>query len=156
VCLPLIYYSDPMNRAEFEQLRDLPDKRIEGNIIFSLPGGSKPIHIITPLPVQNALGIDLVLQGSYNAEIRKLTVQFLVRGIGPICRLCINGRLHRALGRTHKHDLHDEDDPGKNLPQAVSRTDLSGPPLETVWRTICKQAKILHNGSFDLPSGGAQ
>jgi hypothetical protein len=97
-----------MNRAEFEQLRDLPDKRINGNVSFSLPKGSRPLHILTPLAVNNSLGVDLVLQGSYNAEIRKLTIQFLVRGIGPICRFCINGRLHKALGRTHKHDLHDE------------------------------------------------
>jgi len=153
VCPELIYYFDPMNRAEFEQLRDLPDKRIEGNITFSTKKGSRPIHVIEPLAVQNSLGIDLVLQGSYNQEIKKLTLQFLVRGTGPVCRFCINGRRHRGLGRTHKHDLHEEDDPARNLPTAVKRADLSGPPLESVWRTVCEQAKIVHNGTFDLPGG---
>lgn len=154
--LPLIYCSDQVNRVEFEQLRDLPDKRIEGNVTFSQPKGSKPVHIISPVAVQNSLGFDLVLQGSYNAEIKRLTIQFLVRGTGPICRFCINGRLHKELGRTHKHDLHEEDDPGRNLPTAVTRSELSGKPLESVWKTICAQAKILHIGSFDLPPGAEQ
>jgi hypothetical protein len=82
MCPALIYFSDLMNRTEFEQLRDLPDKRIAGNITFSLKNGSRPIHVIEPLAVQNSLGIDLVLQGSYNPEIKKLTLRSWCGGPG--------------------------------------------------------------------------
>jgi hypothetical protein len=154
VCPALIYYSDPMNRVEFEQLRDLSDKKIDGNIVFTNPKGARPVHVITPIAVQNSLGIDLLLQGSYNPEIRKLTIQFYVRGVGPICRFCINGRAHQNLGRTHKHDLQQEDDPGKNFPQAVARAELANLSVPALWKTICEQAHLQHDGTFELPVGG--
>lgn len=152
---PLIYYSDPMNRAEFEQLRDLPDKRIEGNVTFSLKKNARPIHTLDQIAVQNSLGIDLVLQGSYNPEINKLSIQFFVRGVGPICRLCVNGREHQGHGRTHKHDLRHEDDPGRNIPRVVGRPDLAGKSPHEAWSTLCEQAHITHSGYFSVPGWGA-
>jgi hypothetical protein len=134
--------------------RCVPEKRISGDISFSVKKGSRPIHVIEPLAVQNSLHIDLVLQGNYNSEINKLTLQFLMRGTGPICRFCINGRFHRGVGRTHKHHLHEEDDPGRNLPHAIASPDWAKASLEGAWQTICQQAKIAHNGSLHLPAGG--
>lgn len=154
MCPALIYYSDSMNRVEFEQLRDLADKKIEGNVVFTNPKGAKPVRVITPIAVSNSLGIDLLLQGSYNPEINKLTIQFFVRGVGAICRFCINGRAHRDLGRTHKHDLRTEDDPVKNIPNAVARPDLADLRASQLWKTICEQARITHEGTFELPEGG--
>jgi hypothetical protein len=144
-----------VNRIEFEQLRDLPDKQISGNVTFSAKRGARPLHILDPIEVHNSLGIDLVLQGTYNSVINKLTVQFFVRGVGPICRFCVNGRVHGDCGRTHKHDLLEEDDPGRNIPNAVDRPDLANLSLPEAWGKMCDQARITHVGSFNLPSGSA-
>jgi hypothetical protein len=140
-----------MTRAEFERLRDLPDKRIDRDVTFAPKKGAQPLFVLEPVEVQNSLGVDLVLGGNYNPVIQRLTLNFSVRGLGPICRFCLNGRIHPGVGRTHKHDLYEEGDPGNNLPHVTERADLLGMPLAEVWRTVCLQARIEHGGVFQLP-----
>jgi hypothetical protein len=145
-----------VTRTEFEQLRDVPDKLIAGDLSFSLKKNSRPLCILESVPVENTLGVDLLIGGHYNPELSKIVFTFHVRGVGPICRVCINGREHPGAGRTHKHDLINEDDPSGNLPHAVERPDLAKKAIHDAWVTVCRQAKIEHQGNLVLPAGGTK
>lgn len=150
----VIYCSDFMDRFEFEQLRDLPDKEILKDVNFVSKKSARPVYVLEPLPVGNSLGLDLLLGGTYNPVIARISFNFIIRGVGPICRFCINGRLHPGAGRTHKHDLTQESDPRHNLPTSVvERPDLAGISLQDAWRRICAQAKIRHAGKLSGPTG---
>jgi len=148
----LVYYVlDFMVRYEFEQIRDLPGKRISGNVRFVQKKGSRPCYVLESTKVENELGLDLFLDGTYTPGIPKIVFNFRIKGVGPICRVCINGRYHPNVGRTHKHDLIGEADPGHNLPNVRRRSDLMNKPLSEVWQTICQQAQILHDGILQIP-----
>jgi hypothetical protein len=135
-----------MNRAEFEKLRDLTDKEINQNIIYRM---ENPVTLsFDNVPVSNSLGIDLVLNGVIKPDIPQYKFNFQVRGIGPICRVEVNGRIHKPAGRTHKHDLQKESCPRLNLPRAVARPDLEAMSVEEVWEAICRQARIKHLGKL--------
>jgi hypothetical protein len=140
-----------MLRFEFEQIRDLPGKRIEGDLMFAQKIGSRPCYVVGNVPVENAIGLDLVLDGIYTAPIKKLIFNFRVRGVGPICRVCVNGRFHDKVGRTHKHHLVGERDPAVNLPNAEGRPDLRKKTVLEIWNILCDQANIIHNGTVVIP-----
>ncbi|HEX3872165.1 MAG TPA: hypothetical protein VHV77_17090, partial [Pirellulales bacterium] len=98
-----------MDRAGFEALRNLPDKQILSDIQFTLNRDSSPNLTFDEVAVDNSLGLDVILNGTYKPGIPSLTLNFRVRGVGPICRICVNGKSHGDAGRTHKHDLHTPD-----------------------------------------------
>ena len=135
-----------MNRAEFEKLRDVPDKEINQNIVYRM---ESPVTLsFDNVAVSNSLGIDLVLNGVIKPGIPQYKFNFHVRGVGPICRVEVNGKIHGTAGRTHKHDLQMESCPRMNLPHAVARPDLAAMTVEEVWATICRQAHIKHLGKL--------
>jgi hypothetical protein len=102
--------------------------------------------------VENALNYDLVLNGTYKPDIPAITFNFVLRGVGPVCRVCVNGTLHPPAGRTHKHDLRKESDPRNNLPTAVARPDLENrATVKEVWDILLQQANITHTGTFNEP-----
>lgn len=142
-----------MNRHEFEALRDVADKRIAADIVFQQRKETSPNLTFDEVVVENRLGFDVVLNGTYKPALPAVTFNFVLRGVGPICRVCVNGTIHRGAGRTHKHDLrHDDDTKGhKNLPEAVARPDLEGRSAREVWETLCRQANIVHSGAFVDP-----
>jgi hypothetical protein len=75
-----------------------------------------------------------------------------VPGVGPICRLDVDGVAHRPAGRSHKHSLRTERCPGENLPLAPKdRPDLSGLPLRELFVEFCRMARIEHRGAFEAP-----
>ena len=143
-----------MNRHEFEQLRDLPGKRIAVNVAFATPRDAKPNLVFDQIVVENSLGWDVLLNGTYKPDIPAISFNFVIRGVGPVCRIDVNGTIHGAAGRTHKHDLQTEDDPRLNLPHATGRPDLGGRSAREVWETLCQQANIVHEGTFHDPEGG--
>jgi hypothetical protein len=140
-----------MDRAAFEQLRDLPGKVISVDIQFAPERGLGGNLVFKNVVVENTLDWDVVLNGTYRPIVQGVTFNFVVRGVGPICRLDINGTIHGAAGRTHKHDLRDARDPYKNLPNAVPRPDLVGQTARQVWTQLCQQANIDHIGQFVDP-----
>ena len=142
-----------MNRAEFEQLRDIPDKQITTDIVFTAHRQAAPNLVFEQIPVENSLGADIILNGTYKPDIPSITFNFVIRGTGPICRLCVNSSIHKDVGRTHKHSLQNEADPRKNLPHASARPDLDGKNAREVWETLCQQANIKHTGTFHEPEG---
>lgn len=140
-----------MNRTEFEVLRDLPDKRIEADIFFDLKQPTSPNLTFEDVKVENSLNYDVVLNGTYKPGIPAITFNFVLRGTGPICRVCVEGTLHPGAGRTHKHDLRKESDPRNNLPIAVARADLERRSAKEVWDIVLQQANIRHIGTFTEP-----
>jgi hypothetical protein len=157
--MPICYASHQrrpqMNRAEFNQLRQLPDKRIDQNIEFRPTRGVSPNLVFEQVSVHNGLGWDVILNGTYKPDIPSVTFNFYLRGTGPICRLCVNGVVHREAGRTHKHDLRKDDDPRLNLPTAIARPDIDigGQSVDDIWRKLCAEANIIHAGSLICPGG---
>lgn len=142
-----------MNRTQFEQLRDLPEKVIEGDIVFLPSKNISTIFESERIEVENALGIALVLNCTYIPDISRLKFNFHVQGVGAICRIEVNGVVHGDAGRTHKHHLVKETCPRKNLPEADARPDLDAlaHSPKAIWDKVCEQANIVHLGEFKEP-----
>lgn len=140
-----------MNKHEFESLRDLPGKVISQDIKFTLRSETSPNWVFDNIPLQNALGWEIVLNGTFKPHIPSVTFNFYQRGVGPICRLDVNGTCHKDVGRTHKHALRDEQDQKRNLPTAVARPELNDQSVRAVWETLCQDARIDHQGKFYSP-----
>lgn len=138
-----------MNRAEFEALRDLPDKEVAGDIVFT-PKNATTL-VFEDVPVVNSLGLDLILNGSFKPDIPAVKYNFCIKGMGPICRVDVNGSIHGSEGRTHKHDLQTDSCPRNNLPFAKARTDLERLTALQVWQKVCAMANIQHTGRFEEP-----
>jgi hypothetical protein len=139
-----------MTRKEFEKLRDLPGKKVIGDLVFSAIEAASPILLFDSVRVENDLGIELRLNGRFNPLVPSICFNFRVMGLGPICRVEVNGAMHKGT-RTHKHSLVNEDDPRLNLPNVVPRPDLVGKSARAVWMILCQQAKIEHEGKFVDP-----
>jgi hypothetical protein len=143
-----------VNRQEFEALRDLPNKLILDDIAFVQSNKISTTLILEPIKVQNSLGYDVVLHGSFIPGIPTIRFNFSISSEGgAICRVEVNSTVHGDAGRTHKHSLQFESCPRKNIPYAVPRDDLSltlQSPRE-IWETICREANIIHEGKFIDP-----
>jgi hypothetical protein len=73
-----------------------------------------------------------------------------VVGVGPICRVDVDGPAHRPAGRSHKRALRSERCPDRNLPDQVhDRPDLSGKNLVELFEIFCQMAHIEHVGTFE-------
>jgi hypothetical protein len=140
-----------MNRQEFEHLRDLPGKRVTADIVWTSPPGGRPNLVFDQVVLENSAEWDVVLNGTYKPGIPSVTFNFVLRGIGAICRVDVNSTVHGDAGRTHKHDLRDETDPRANLPHAAARPDLTDKSAREVWLDLCQRAKIKHTGIFNDP-----
>lgn len=142
-----------MNRNEFEALRSLQGKLISADITFAKQKPADNVFTFRDVPVENAMGLRVHLNGHYDPRIPKYGFNFTLHGIGPICRLDINGTAHGKVGRNHKHELLRETDPmpGINLPHAVRRDDLASLAVEDAWRQLCREAGITHTGAFNVP-----
>ncbi len=138
-----------MNRNDFQALRHLDDKQVVDDIEFR---GSGPNLSFGNILVHNSMGHVILLNGAYSPRTKKVTYNFVLKDVGPICRVDVNGPVHRDKGRTHKHELTDEEDPQKNLPEADARPDLEGKTPRQIWEVICREAKIGHKGRFREPT----
>jgi hypothetical protein len=141
-----------VNRKEFETLRDIPDKRIVEDVIFGVTEPTSPVMSFDNVKVENSLGIELRLNGKFNPLLPSVVFNFRVRGVGPICRVDVNGTMHKG-SRTHKHALANEDDPRQNLPTDVTpRPDLNGKSPREIWQILLRQANIERVGRFVDPT----
>jgi hypothetical protein len=138
-----------MNRKEFEALRDLPDKKVVVDIAFTRKNSTT--LVFQDVAVSNSLGFDLVLNGSFKPDIPAVKYNFCIKGVGPICRVDVNGSIHGSEGRTHKHDLRSESCPRNNLPHAQRRSEFENLTAKQVWTKICLMANIQHTGRFEEP-----
>jgi hypothetical protein len=142
----------PMNRTEFEALRDLPGKAILADIAFVRGRVTSPLLVVENVSIQNTHDVDVRLNITYNPEVGSVSFNVHVSGVGPICRLDIDGPPHRPAGRCHKHALKTERCPDRNLPDDVQdRPDLSGRPVRVLFVAFCEMANITHQGTFTPP-----
>lgn len=145
-----------MNRAEFEVLRDIPEKVISGDIRFARRSATAPALIADGIVIDNAQGVVLKLNIAFNPETGSKTFNVHIPGLGPICRLDVDGTAHGDAGRSHKHSLKSERCPDRNLPDGVvPREDLSGRTLSQVFAEFCRIANIIHTGTFTVPPEAA-
>lgn len=137
-----------MNRAEFDALRQLAGKTIAVPITLSASRNHEKSMVALDIPVENSMGVELILDVTFKPEVPALTFNFSVKGVGPICRVDINGTIHGNAGRTHKHELQNETDPRNNLPFALARAELMAMPANNAWTWVCQQANINHTSTF--------
>jgi len=141
-----------MNRAEFEMLRDLPGKVIRGDIKFSRKQALAQRLVAEDLVSENTAGVELRMAVHSNPATTAKTINVHVPGTGPICRLDIDGTVHGAAGRSHKHSLQTGRCPDRNLPDGVvARPELAGKSPREVFESFCELAGIVHDGSFHEP-----
>lgn len=108
-----------MNRTELEALRAIPGKVIRGDIRFSKRQATLPALTAEGIVIESSGGFELRLNITYNPEAGTKTFNVYVRGVGPICRLDVDGPAHRPAGRSHKHSLQSERCPDRNLPDGA-------------------------------------
>lgn len=141
-----------MNRTEFEALRDMLDKLIRQDIRFAKRSALRPALEVDGIQIENAHGVELRMNISFNPESGSKTVNVYVRGTGPICRLDVDGTRHKDAGRNHKHSLQSERCPDRNLPDGVvSCEDLAGKTMQEVFAEFCRMASIRFEGTFHAP-----
>jgi hypothetical protein len=142
-----------VTREEFVALRRSAKEVAEDIRYASDRNCHQDVVTFGPVPVENPLGIHVLLRGSYNRRLKSVSFNFTVEGEpGSICRVDVSGAIHKDAGRTHKHEMRSEADQRNDLPYAVPRPDLEGMTLRQVWDTLCQQAKIDHSGTFVDPS----
>ena len=140
-----------MNRAEFEELRDLPGKRIVGDIVLKRKkeGSTVLVSVVVPIEVDSAVVANLYVE--FNEATEAKTVNVAIVGTGPVCRLDVDGKVHKPAGRSHKHSLVTPECPSDNIPRNVlDRSDLSGMSLEQVFAEFCEMAHIDHIGTLKI------
>ncbi len=141
-----------IERNEFESLRDILGKKIQQDIQFSNKRQTSPYLVAEDIFIENSQELDLRMSILYNPIIGSKTINVHVSGLGPICRLDVDGPAHRPFGRSHKHSLQNERCPDRNLPDGVmDRPDLLGKSLKDVFETFCRMAHIQHEGIFFSP-----
>ena len=140
-----------MDRAEFEALRDLPDKVIEEDIHFSRKKNLSPLHTAEDIPIRNGLGYDLRLTIKFNPETGSRNFNVHLSGVGPICRLDVDDQAHHPAGRSHKHSLLQPTCPDQNLPFVEDRPGESGRSIDVLFRRFCDMANIQHRGQLIAP-----
>ena len=141
-----------MDRIEFERLRDLPDKFIEGDIVLQRSKDTSPLLSIV-VPIENSAGVNATLRLELNEKTGTKTINVVVSGVGAICRLEVDGRPHKDYSGSHKHSLKLPDctHPSINLGrQLEERSDLSGKDIKEVFTDFCKKANITHRGSLKI------
>lgn len=134
-----------MTRSEFEALRDAPGKRI-GERVELVPDESQPHKFVGRATIRASAGQEAVMHLRFDTRTRAKTINVVLDGIGPICRLDVDGARHRDQGRNHKHDLRTPECPERNLPEAVARPELSGQSMEDIFDFFCAEAGIQNAG----------
>lgn len=141
-----------MNRTEFEALRDLPGKQIVADIRFVERRPTKPLQVADDIPIDNGHGVDARMSITYNPDLPSVSINVHVGGVGPICRLEMNGPRHRPASRHHKHALQSEHCPRRNLPDdVVDMPALARMSVREVFDRYCRMAHIKHVGAFVAP-----
>ena len=97
-----------MDRTTFEALRDMPGKEIKADIRFARRAALTPVLVAEGVRIDNAGGVELFLTVTYNPIINSKTVNVHPPGIGPVCRLDVDGAAHRPAGRSHKHSVQTD------------------------------------------------
>jgi hypothetical protein len=140
-----------MNRQEFESLRDLPNKTIEGDIVFTQPRDTPIVFVAAKIPIISTASVRAYLDIRYVTETDYCCFNVTIEGTGQVCRLEHNANNHGKAGRDHKHSLQTEECPMRNLPHADDFAGLQDKTPKEIFKIFCKAASINHQGSFHEP-----
>lgn len=143
-----------MDRTEFERLRDLSGKRIEGNIVLQRSKNLSPL-LLAKVSILNDAGVTASLRIELNEQTDAKTLNVTISDVGPVCRLEVDSRPHKKIGRSHKHSLKLPDCPHSavNLSRDIcERNDLNGKSIQEVFTDFCKKANICFDGTLTLAS----
>jgi len=144
-----------VNRTQFEALRNLAGKVIVEDIRFVKSKPMSPLLVAENIRISNDSGVDARLTIHYNPQVGAKTFNVHIPGVGPICRLDVDGPPHRPAGRCHKHSLQTERCPGRNLPDGVADLPkLSGRSIRALFVEFCTMASIIHSGELETPDEG--
>jgi hypothetical protein len=140
-----------VDRKDFEALRDMPDKVIRGDIRLVQRRQTHPA-MVAEIEIYNSTSTALKLNITYNPEIGSKTFNVTAAGLGPICRLDVDGPAHRPAGRSHKHSVQTDRCPERSLPDnVIDRPDLAGRSVTELFSIFCQMANITHEGTFYPP-----
>ena len=89
-----------MDRVDFEKLRDLPDKIINGNIILRPKKDRIGVYIMDDIVIENSLNTDARLKVEWMEETDAKCINVHIKGLGAICRLEVDSKAHRPCGRS--------------------------------------------------------
>ena len=142
-----------MDRGTFEAVRDIPGKLIRVDIRLVARRQTQPALVAENIVIENSTGVALRLNINFNPEVGSKTFNVIAAGVGPICRLDVDGPAHRPAGRSHKHALQTDRCPERNLPDHVTdRPDLAGKSVTDLFAMFCQMADITHAGTFFPPT----
>lgn len=137
-----------MDRAAFEAVRDIPGKVIRVDIRLAARRQTQPALVAENIVIENDSSVALRLNISYNPEVGSKTFNVTAAGVGPICRLDVDGPAHRPAGRSHKHSLQTDRCPERNVDDCA---DLAGKTVTDLFAIFCQMADITHLGTFFPP-----
>jgi hypothetical protein len=90
-----------MNRAEFIELRDTPNKRILKDIALRRKKVRSVVYTSGAIPIEVEGDVLAYIHIEYNEATDAKTVNVMLVGVGPVCRLDVDGKVHRPAGRSH-------------------------------------------------------
>jgi hypothetical protein len=139
-----------MTEAEFKKLRDLPGKRITGDMEFKKAKREDVMLVFDKVVVANDMNLPIQVNGAYHPGVPFASFNFLESGFGPVCRLEINRDIHYDAGRTHKHEYTDE----SGVKRAYCAERFIGLEHDVVaaWKELCGLANIVHDGELIVGS----
>lgn len=142
----------PLERDEFERIRDLAAKVIEDDIVFEDHGGHRHVVRAKKVQILNASDKNLYLHVTVNRETEEVNLNVTHPGTGPICRLDVRSNEHPPGGRNHKHDLKVASCPPQNLRRGVTaRPEVESMTFIEAFEWFCKQAQIEFRGQLGDP-----
>lgn len=104
------------------------------------------------LAIENPILTSARLIIKYNPEVGS-KIFLIVVDEGAICRLCVDGTIHKPCGRSHKHRFGTPECPRQNLDRFVEdRPDLSGRKVAELFAEFCTLSVITHRGIFTPPA----
>ncbi|WPU66271.1 hypothetical protein [Peredibacter starrii] len=139
-----------MEQSEFQSLLKVK-KTIRSDIKFVEDKNNPSSLIFEDVIVENDLGWEVYLNGTFKPELNTVVFNFVIQNIGPVCRVCVRGSIHKDAGRTHKHEYQSILDSRRNLRSAHSRKDLDQLRAREVFNILCEQANIELVGNFIDP-----
>lgn len=146
-----------MKKDQFDKLRNLPGKKIAGPVNFSKKQATQPLLHAEGIDIKNDLGAPLKMNINFNPETGAKGINVVHVGEGPICRLDVDGAEHHDKGRSHKHDVQDDNSVRRHLAHGVTtRPEMSGKLLRDIFDTFCQQANIAFEGEFNAPESDDQ
>ena len=141
-----------ITQNEFEAILTDTSKHIDGDIKWKSDEDHSPA-VEFRVPVLSTSGFPLFVNGRFNGLARTLSFHLIHSGTGRVYGLDIGADHHnptcQRIGEKHKHRWSDTfADKEAYVPGDITAS-INDSVL--VWQQFCSEAKIMHNGSMEIP-----